>query len=144
MFHRPNIVPYAGVLMVIILMFIELPGPGWGGCTLCFTPHNVPGALFYDIEPLNAIPVIRIYADGRVCFEDHFLTDLSNLSVMIMDNKERTQPEENKVYLEIDKDVEFGRVQEVLRCIKEAEVEEVGIITQQSAAMVDFFNPVKR
>jgi biopolymer transport protein ExbD len=144
MFHKPNILPYAGVLMVIILMLIGLPGPGWGSCTLCYIPRNIPGALFDDVEPLDAMPVIRIYEDGRVCFDEHFLTDLSNLSVMIMDAIERTQPEENKVYLEIDKQVGFGRVQKVLACIKEADVKDVGIITRRYAALVHFFNPVKR
>lgn len=144
MFHKPNIVPYAGVLMVIILMLIELPGPGWGDCTRCYTPRNIPAALFDDVEPLNGLPVIRIYEGGKVCFDEHFLTDLSKLSAKIVDHMECTQPEEDKVYLEIDKGVRFGRVQEVLTCIKEAEVEDVGIITRQYAALVHFFNPVKR
>ena len=51
---------------------------------------------------------------------------------------------ENKIYLEIDKTVEFGRVQEVLQCIKKAKIDEVAIITLKYAAMVDFFNTVKR
>lgn len=143
MFCKPDIVPFAGVLMMIILLFIGLPGPGWGGSTRCYTPHNLPGTLFGGVEPLNGIPVICIYTDGRVCFEDHFLTDLSNFATMIEDNRELRQPVENKVYLEIDKDVEFGRVQEVLRCIKEAEVEDVAIITKDRASMFDFFNPIK-
>ena len=144
MFHRPVIIPFAGVLMVIILMLIELPGPGMEGCTICYPPHNIPGTLFYDIEPLTAYPIIRVYGDGRLCFQEHFLTNLSNLPTMIMEYLEWGLLKENKIYLEIDKTVEFGRVQEVLQCIKKAKIDEVAIITLKYAAMVDFFNTVKR
>ena len=44
----------------------------------------------------------------------------------------------------IDRDVPFGKVQEVLRHVKEAEVETVGLVTREYAALVHFFNSGKQ
>lgn len=140
MFHRPNIVPFANVLLTIILLFFVVAPV----CTLGYCPYiDTPTAINYDVEPLYASPVINIYGNGKICMDGCFISDLSKLHYLIIENIEKSQPEEDKIFLKIEGDVPFGRVQEILSAVKKAHVEKVGLITQEYASYAHFLWPAK-
>lgn len=139
MFHKPNILPLSNLLIIILVMFYVVPIGGAGkGCYA-----DTPKAENANYEPLHELPVISICKNGNIMMAGCTVEDLSKLPCLILDEMEETQPAENKILIKIDRDVPFGKVQEVLRYVKEAEVETVGLVTREYAAPVHFFNPPK-
>ena len=67
------------------------------------------------------------------------VTRLSALPGVILDEMEKKQIEENKILIKIDRDVPFGKVQEVLLYVKQAGIETVGLVTQEYANLGHFW-----
>jgi biopolymer transport protein ExbD len=133
--RRPNILPFFNALLIVVFLLIVNVSPLMA--TKC-THVSIPQAINFDIEPLFGLPVIYIFKDGTVVLNDRMVEDLEKLTVLIEDEMEKHQPEENKILLKIDEDVPFGRVQEVLRYVRKAQVETVGLITLENAALGHF------
>jgi len=131
MFHKPNIVPFANVLLIVLFALYLVPSAIGG------SHHGVdiPDATNFDIEPLDGLPAIKIYINGAIALDGRLIEDLEKLPVLIEDEMQKYQPEENKILFTIDRDVPFGKVQEVLRFVKKAKMETVGFITRENVTL---------
>ncbi|MCP5102414.1 MAG: hypothetical protein GY950_03495, partial [bacterium] len=89
---------------------------------------RLPEAEFVREEPFYGLPVIRVKDDGKVYFEQRFIEDLSKLPSMIKDSFEECGVEENKVLIRADMRAEFGDIQKVLKAVKKADIDTVGLI----------------
>jgi len=131
MFHTPNniVIPFYVLLLVLLSVFIIL------------TPVKVssspktPEAEFSQIEP-SELPTILIYHNGSVYYDNltksYEINDISNLHTILSTTiKDINYKYLKKVLLKADGDVEFGRIQNVLKEIKKADVDIIGLITKR-------------
>jgi len=138
MIHKPNVgFTLMGILVVTFC---------FSAVTAMIRAENIeiPTAKNDHFEPRHGIlPTIYIDADGRIYFQGYRFTDLAKLSGEIADAFEARQPEEQKVLLKIDANAKFGRVQDVLKAVKKANIDVAGLITRPHAGLIDFTKPVK-
>jgi biopolymer transport protein ExbD len=140
MFHRPSTVPFSSMLIIIItLSYLTPMGGGGKGC---FT--ETPGAQNACYERSGEFPTLCIKKNGEIMFSELTVNRLSALPNVILDEMERTQIGENKILIKIDRDVPFGKVQEVLRYVKQAGVETVGLVTEEHASLGHFWGFIYR
>jgi biopolymer transport protein ExbD len=131
MFHKPNILPFANVLLIVLFALYLVPSAiGFSGYGF-----EIPDATNFDIEPLDGLPLIKIYINGAIVLDERLIEDLEKLPVLIEDEMEKYQPEENKILIKIDRDVPFGKIQEVLTFVKKANVETIGFITRENVTL---------
>lgn len=131
LFHKPNIIPMYGVLLAILYVMIPL---NYIPAT-CYTGFLLPEAEFSQFEPIE-FPTIFINGDGSVylnnLIEVYKVNDVSRLpeilSVGIKDSRFKYL---DKILLKADENLEFGRLQNVLKEIKKAEIDIVGLITER-------------
>jgi biopolymer transport protein TolR len=97
---------------------------------------KLPEASHTQEEPESSKMItVYIKADGTVFMDDKEVTDLSKLPTMIEDRiEEIKQNEKTKVLLKADEDIVYGRVTQVMDEIRRAQIEIVGLITQESVS----------
>ncbi|MCU0275732.1 MAG: biopolymer transporter ExbD [Acidobacteria bacterium] len=80
---------------------------------------------------------VYIKKSGEIKLDDADVKDLSKLGQLILDKMEEMQRTEKKVLLKVDKETVYGRVVDVLNAIKEAQIEIIGLVTEQQASTLD-------
>ena len=63
--------------------------------------------------------------------------DLANLGQMISDKLEELQRPDKKVLLKADLQAAYGRVVDALSAIKDAQIEVIGLVTEQKASSME-------
>lgn len=133
MIHKPNVgLTLMGIFVVVF------------GVSVIIAPIHaesieIPTAKNDHFQPRNGVlPTIYINAKGTVYFQGGRVTDMAKLPGEIVEAFEVRHRDERKVLLKIDADTKFGRVQEVLRAVKKANIDVAGFITQPHAGVIDF------
>lgn len=138
MIHKPNVGFVLMGILVVTFCFSAMTS------TIRAERIEIPTAKNDHFEPRHGIlPTIYIDAKGRIFFQGYEFNDITKLSVRIVDTFEARQPEEKKVLLKIDANAKFGRVQNVLRAVKNANIDVAGLITQPHASLLHFTMPTK-
>lgn len=130
MFHRPNIVPMCGVLLAILFAIMSITPKTTSSYNL-----RIPEAEFSQREPLE-FPTIFIDSYGDVCLnnvkEKYAVYDISKLTEILSNAIKESRFEYlDKILVKADEDIEFGRLQNVLKEIKKADVYIIGLITKR-------------
>lgn len=138
MIHKPSVeFTLMGILVVVFCVSVTIS-------PIRAENIEIPTAKNDHFEPRHGIlPTIYIDADGRIYFQGYRFMDIAKLSGEIADTFEARQPEEQKVLLKIDANAKFGRVQDVLKAVKKANIDVAGLITRPHAGLIDFTKPVK-
>ncbi len=132
--YLPNVVPLYGVLLVLLLPFLIIPPDYVPPCSFsrggnCELPEITNASYIVDCD----IPSIKINKKREILVSGTWekIKNFSELSLIIEDEIEEKRYE-NKVLLWVDKHIEFGTVQLVLKAVKEAGVKVVGLRTAHS------------
>lgn len=128
---EPNVVPLCDILLVLLIIFMVVTPLIKKGINV-----KLPEAAHTSDEPEpGQMITVYVKADGTIYLDDDEITDLEKLPTMIEDKiEEIKQSEKGKVLLKADEDIRYGRVTEVMEKIRRAQIEFVGLVTQESVA----------
>lgn len=128
---EPNVVPLCDILLVLLIIFMVVTPLIKKGINV-----RLPEAAHTSDEPEpGQMITVYIKSDGTIFLDDEEITDLEKLPTMIEDKiEEIKQKERGKVLLKADEDIIYGRVTEVMDRIRRAQIEFVGLVTQESVA----------
>ncbi len=125
---KPNRVPFCAVLLALLLCFMANVPP------TCIRGANVylPEAYNTVDEPMEGLVTLLISDDGKLWLDNkRFEADLSLLPGRILENFEEKECDEEKVLIKAESEVPFGRLQQVLKAVKEAKLDTVGLIVDK-------------
>ena len=128
---EPNVVPLCDILLVLLIIFMVVTPLIKKGINV-----KLPEAAHTAVEPEpGKMITVFVKADGTIFLNDDEVTDLEKLPTMIEDKiEEIKQSEKGKVLLKADEDILYGRVTEVMDKIRRAQIEIVGLVTQESVS----------
>jgi len=128
---EPNVVPLCDILLVLLIIFMVVTPLIKKGINV-----TLPEAVHSGEQPEpGKMITVYIKADGAVFLDDVEVSDLEKLPTMIEDRiEEIKQTEKGKVLLKADEDIVYGKVTEVMDKIRRAQIEFVGLVTQESVA----------
>jgi biopolymer transport protein ExbD len=128
---EPNVVPLCDILLVLLIIFMVVTPLIKKGINV-----TLPEAVHSGEQPEpGKMITVYIKADGAVFLDDVEVPDLEKLPTMIEDKiEEIKQTEKGKVLLKADEDIVYGKVTEVMDKIRRAQIEFVGLVTQESVA----------
>lgn len=126
---EPNVVPLCDILLVLLIIFMVITPLVKKGVDV-----RLPTALNMIDFPENPEIVLSIKKDGTLWLNNDKVAeeDLSALLEEIM-----LSASDKKLYLKADRELEFGRVVEIIAPLKEAGVEVVGIIAEKKTEGIE-------
>jgi biopolymer transport protein ExbD len=127
---EPNVVPLCDILLVLLIIFMVVTPMIQAGANV-----TLPDAQYTvdEPEPGQMIEVF-VKVDGTVYLKDVLVEDITKLPGLIQELIERDQPEDStKVLLKADRDVEYGKIVDVMNEIKSAEIEFIGLVVDRVA-----------
>jgi biopolymer transport protein ExbD len=127
LYARMDATAFAGVMLVLLFLFMTWPTPfpyGRRVVDLPVTEHarQMPGALREDAM------IITLRRDGSTFFRSTHVS-LEDLPEMIRGGLQGSA--EKRVYVKADARAKYGDIERVLEQIKKAEVEDVSFITEK-------------
>ncbi len=128
LFHKPNIIPLCGILMAILLTFMVSTPYDLGYPVVIDYPKSQNFDFQYNRK--ERLPEIFIKEDGTVIFEGRLVTDMEKLPQLIEEIFEERKCDMEKVLVKADRKAPFGKVSEVLACIKKAYIDDVSLIIE--------------
>jgi len=130
---EPNVVPLCDILLVLLIIFMVVTPMISKGANV-----KLPEAKYVASQPDPAqILTVEIEKSGRVMFDGKEVTNLETLGQMIIDKLEDLQRPDKKVLLKADLLAAYGRVVDVLSAIKDAQIEIIGLVTEQKTSSME-------
>lgn len=130
---EPNVVPLCDILLVLLIIFMIVTPMIQKGANV-----TLPEAKYVANQPdPSQMFTVYVKKTGEVALDDAQVEDLAKLGQLILDKMEEMQRTEKKVLLKADLDASYGRVVDVMNAIKEAQIEVLGLVTEQKASSVD-------
>ncbi|HSQ34722.1 MAG TPA: biopolymer transporter ExbD [Candidatus Binatia bacterium] len=130
---EPNVVPLCDILLVLLIIFMVVTPMISKGANV-----TLPEAKYVGNQPDPAqILTVFIKKTGEVFMEGTEVKELETLGQMILDKLEELQRPDKKVLLKADLDSPYGKVVDVLNAIKEAQIEVIGLVTEQKASSME-------
>jgi len=122
LFRKPDVTPFCGILIVILSLFLNVP------MEVRSALFDLPETQHSDFEFYEGyIPlIIHITLRGEIAFDERLIDNPNQLHLRLKEKVKGLQAE-RKILLKVEKDVPFARVQEVLREIKKAGVDNIGL-----------------
>lgn len=117
-----NVTPFVDVMLVLLIIFMVTAPMMMQGLDV-----DLPQVTAKSLDTKEEHLIITIDRDNQIFIND-FQTDLDGLQVKLIKILEgRTDPE---VVLKADKDITYGTVARVMAAIRNAGVENVGLVTE--------------
>lgn len=130
---EPNVVPLCDILLVLLIIFMIVTPMIQKGANV-----TLPEAKYTSSQPdPSQMLTVYIKKSGEVALDDKPVDDLAKLGQLILDRMEEMQRTEKKVLLKADLEAAYGRVVDVMNAIKEAQIEVIGLVTEQKASTLD-------
>jgi biopolymer transport protein ExbD len=130
---EPNVVPLCDILLVLLIIFMVVTPMISKGANV-----TLPEAKYVASQPDPAqILTVFIKKTGEVFLMGDEVKELDSLGQMILDKLEELQRPDKKVLLKADLDSSYGKVVDVLNAIKEAQIEVIGLVTEQKASSME-------
>jgi len=130
---EPNVVPLCDILLVLLIIFMVVTPMISKGANV-----TLPEAKYVASQPDPAqILTVFIKKTGEVFLDGTEVKELETLGQMILDKLEELQRPDKKVLLKADLDSAYGKVVDVLTAIKEAQIEVIGLVTEQKASSME-------
>jgi biopolymer transport protein TolR len=130
---EPNVVPLCDILLVLLIIFMVVTPMISKGANV-----TLPEAKYVASEPDPAqILTVFIKKSGEIFLDSSEVKDLDALGQMILDKLDELQRPDKKVLLKADLDSPYGKVVDVLNAIKEAQIEVIGLVTEQKTSSME-------
>jgi biopolymer transport protein ExbD len=125
---EPNVVPLCDVLLVLLIIFMVMTPLVQKGVDV-----QLPTASNRVEMPEDPDVVLYIREDGTM-FVNEEKVEENALYIMIEDAIMTAS--DKKLYLKADQDLEYGQIVDIIGTLKDAGVEDIGIIAEQKAERV--------
>lgn len=134
-FTKPDVTPYCGILLMILLIFLGYP---FGASFFSCLPLDTGELHYPDLIPIYS-PYIPMGIDenGSLLFNCSRIDDLEKLPLLIEAYSEEKKIYSNIIQLFIHKDVQFGRVLEVFRGLKKAGCDRIVLSPRGYVSTID-------
>jgi biopolymer transport protein TolR len=130
---EPNVVPLCDILLVLLIIFMIVTPMIQKGANV-----TLPEAKYVGNQPdPSQMFTVNVKKTGEVSLDEFPVEDLTKLGQLILDKMEEMQRTEKKVLFKADMEASYGRVVDVMNAIKEAQIEVIGLVTEQKASTVD-------
>jgi biopolymer transport protein TolR len=128
---EPNVVPLCDILLVLLIIFMVVTPLLKGDANV-----KLPEAVNTEGQPEpRDIITVSIKENGTIYLDSEPVDDLGKLVAMIEDKIEFKKPsEKSKLLLRADETIVYGRVTQVMEEIRRAQIEIVGLVTQEKVA----------
>jgi biopolymer transport protein ExbD len=130
---EPNVVPLCDILLVLLIIFMVVTPMISKGANV-----TLPEAKYVASQPDPAqILTVFVKKTGEVYLDSSEIKELDTLGQTIIDKLEELQRPDKKVLLKADLEASYGKVVDVLNAIKEAQIEVIGLVTEQKASSIE-------
>ncbi len=120
-----NVTPFVDVMLVLLIIFMVAAPMMQQGLEVNLPEVEKGRALDQSKEPVT----VTVQRDGRISVGGVVIRDPAKLAPVL--RQVLSERKEDRVWLEADRDVPYGRVVQVMAAIQGAGVEKVGMITQE-------------
>jgi biopolymer transport protein TolR len=126
---EPNVVPLCDILLVLLIIFMVVTPLIQKGAVV-----QLPEAVNYRVEPEpGKMTEVTLKKNGEI-YLNNTLIEAKDLVSKIESIFEDEKNSESKVLLKADIEIEYGKVVDLMDLIKRANVEVVGLVTEQSTS----------
>lgn len=130
---EPNVVPLCDILLVLLIIFMIVTPMIQKGANV-----TLPEAKYVANQPdPSQMFTVYVKKSGEVALDDKAVDDLAKLGQLILDKMEEMQRTEKKVLLKADLEAPYGRVVDVMNAIKDAQIEVIGLVTEQKTSTLE-------
>ncbi|MBD3413857.1 MAG: biopolymer transporter ExbD [Candidatus Aminicenantes bacterium] len=126
---EPNVVPLCDVLLVLLIIFMVVTPLIQKGVDL-----KLPQAANTIEMPDNPEVVLYIKKDGTLFVNEDQVNERNPLQILLEDAL--MQASDKKLYLKADQELEFGQIVDIIGTMKNAGVEDIGIITDKKTEQI--------
>ncbi len=126
---EPNVVPLCDILLVLLIIFMVITPMVQKGANV-----KLPETLNYQEQPEPGnMTEVSLKQDGTI-YLDNKAIDMADLVGKIQAILEDSPEAESKVLLKADINLEYGKVVDIMNLIKDAEIEVIGLVTEQGTS----------
>jgi len=126
---EPNVVPLCDILLVLLIIFMVITPMVQKGANV-----QLPETLNYQEQPEpGKMTEVALKLDGTIELNNKPV-ELSDLVGEIQKIMEDAADAESKVLLKADIRLEYGKVVDIMNLIKDAEIEVIGLVTEQGTS----------
>ena len=126
---EPNVVPLCDILLVLLIIFMVITPMVQKGANV-----KLPETMNYQEQPEPGnMTEVALKLDGTVELNNKPV-EISELVGLIQAILEDKPDAESKVLLKADIRLEYGKVVDLMDLIKNAEIEVIGLVTEQGTS----------
>jgi len=126
---EPNVVPLCDILLVLLIIFMVITPMVQKGANV-----KLPETVNYQEQPEpGKMTEVALKTDGTLYLNNE-ICEISELVGKIQAILEDSPDAESKVLLKADINLEYGKVVDLMDLIKDAEIEVIGLVTEQGTS----------